>query len=170
MTAGNYDSIIDRYQMSVLTSHYMAMPTGSFTGNYIFSVAPRYDFGGSVVGYWPAAIGVSGTSLGTPTQTRQTGSSGTDGAGQSYQFYTRTFTGGMIVFNASLANIGSGNFGDVTAKTYTLPAGSWRLLNANGTTTPVSGSIQLRMSEGVILMGSGSGSGGLVLRGTVVPR
>jgi hypothetical protein len=156
MSPGNYDTAQHRYQMSDLVSNYMLTPNLS-TQNFYWAPVNRYYPSTSMSATWPAAIG---TDVGVPTQARQAGISGTDGAGQSYQIYSRTFTKALMLMNPQYGDV-QPNYGDSSAVTVTLPTGSWSRLNADGTTTPVSGTIQLRHVEGVILM-SGSGSTGAV--------
>jgi hypothetical protein len=92
--------------------------------------------------------------IGLATGRRNVMTNGTDGAGQTYQVYQRDFENALVLIRpaGSKGSSGTYDFGEASAVTVNLPAGTWRMLLADGTITGPVTSIRIRCGEAVIFV------------------
>ena len=142
-TPGNEATIAARGRLFELGSYYLALTTPDRLWlNVVNSrAAPRQG--------WYRAYEAD---VGAPTAARSVLSTGVDPVGQKYEVDQRPYTRALMVVRTPVS-VSSTAYDDATAIPVTLPAGeSWYVLRMDGTVGAPVTQIQLRNSEGAILI------------------
>jgi hypothetical protein len=149
VTAGNYPSIAERVLMWEYASYLMVVNPNHMDRLYFEPYLGSWDTPMNTV--WLDAFEQD---IGLATANRNVLTSGKDGAGQSYQVFQRQFENALVLIRPQGSKGTSGNYeyGDNSAVSVSLPAGTWRMLLADGTVTAPVTSVKLRCGEAVILM------------------
>jgi hypothetical protein len=150
-TAGNYVDLIAREQVWRFASALMCRhPT-----NVEILVFNNYIDAWQLA-VWDRRVWIDAFAydLGSPLAPRFTYAQGTDGAGQTYRVWRRDYDNGGVYCRKVEGSPTPNGFGDASAVTVTLPAGTWRMLQEDGTLGSVITQFQLRGGEAVITIGA----------------
>jgi hypothetical protein len=145
MNAGNYGSVKERVLLWEYASYLMIVdptrmdglmfnPFGNFTVDPATVWLPAYE-----------------TDIGFARSSRTALKSGTDPAGQAYTVWAREFDKALVLIRTK-KSWSYTKYGDITAVTVTLPAGTWRMLQPDGSLVGPVTSVRLRASEAAIFM------------------
>ncbi len=147
MNAGNSDSIQHRHDLWKLASYYTIIDTTA--SKLAFSTGDcQYPAEYPASARWIAAIE---TNVGHPAQVRQSYQTGIDGTGKNYIVYSRDMDNALIL-NRPMYSWSCTIYDDTTSVSVALPEGTWYPLASDGTLGAAIISINLRNSEGAILM------------------
>jgi hypothetical protein len=145
MNAGNYGSIAERVLIWEYASYLMVVQPALMNNLYFdpYGVTTR-----AMSLDWLAAFEVD---IGLARAPRSIWKQGTDGTGQTYDIWKREFDNALVLIRP-VKGWGDSKFGDNTAVTVALPAGTWRMLRPNGTVTAAVKSVRLRNAEAAIFV------------------
>ena len=144
MNAGNYASIKNRVLMWEYGSYLMVVNPNRMDAVFFEPYGLNWSLPFSAA--WLRAFEVDlGLALGRRTVLK----SGTDGAGQSYQVFTREFSNDALVVIRGQKGT---KYGDQTAVRVTLPGGAWRKMRVDGSAGPLVSSARIRNSEALLFL------------------
>jgi hypothetical protein len=148
VTRGNYASVKERVLMWEYASYLMVVNPNYMDRLYFEPYLGSWDTPMHTV--WLEAFEQD---IGLATAQRRVIDVGTDPAGQSYQVFQRQFENALVLIRPQGSTGKSGNYeyGDNSAVTVNLPAGTWRMLLPDGSTTGSVSSVKIRCGEAVIL-------------------
>lgn len=149
MNPGNYGTVAERLLLAEYANYLMLMdPQRADQLAIDFYLTGNTDPANPHAVTWLKAYE---RDLGAPLAARRVLTSGTDGAGQPYQAFAREFANALVIYRP-MQNWARTKFGDATAVAISLPAGTWRLLRADGSMGAALTSVNLRNGEAVILV------------------
>ncbi|MEP6887896.1 MAG: LEPR-XLL domain-containing protein [Nitrospirales bacterium] len=150
-TPGDYGTAAARQDMWRLSFYYLVKEAAGSPGKAYFDLtlpSNATNYIPADQGQWHAAYQVD---VGRPTggmTVAQSGSSPSDGA--AYTVFSRSYSNAQVLFR-SMDLWSSRNFGDTSAVTVSLN-GNYRQLKEDGSLGPVTNTVQIRNSEGLILL------------------
>jgi hypothetical protein len=149
VTPGNYASVKERVLLWEYASYLMVVNPNHMDKLYFEPYLGSWDSPMDAV--WLNAYEYD---IGLATATRSVLTSGTDASGQSYQVYQRNFENALVLIRAQggYTSTGTYDYGDNSAVSVNLPAGTWHMLLPNGAKTNALTTVKLRTGEAAIFV------------------
>jgi hypothetical protein len=143
VTPGNYNTIAERVLMWEYGSYLMVVNPARMDAVYFETYGLTWS-----VPHKDTWLNAFERDIGLALAPRVAYAKGTDGAGQAYTVNMRQFENGLVLIRPQ----GGTLYGDQTGVNVTLPAGTWRMLLANGSLTAAVTTVKLRNSEALVFM------------------